>query len=175
MERMRRLGEVLKLLFGALLVLTAVAFAYAVFLVVQMAMQQGVTLRDWYADGTTSVSVVSALFTAVVAMAVEFILRGVSADMARGVSPFSEEHAKRIRLLGFLFLASALVTLLSSPGFISMTVGVFRFIDSPSHLFGGVFALPVDLGSLFGAVVSFSLAAIWKYGALLQRQSEELV
>ena len=174
-ERMRHLGRRMTVLFLVLTILTLAVAVFAGVLVVRMAMEAGSGDLGWYADATQSVSIPAALFTFAVVVSVELIILGISTDMARGVSPFTRKNSRRIFVLGVLFLVNAAVAMITSPGFISMTFGALRLIDSSASLFGGAAVLPIDMGALFGALVSFSLSAIWRYGALLQEQTEDLV
>ena len=76
--------------------------------------------------------------------------------------------------LGWLLVAVTVIEIIVSPGFVSLVIGPFSFISAPHVMFEEL-TIPLDLGSILGAIACFSISAIWSYGALLQTQAEDLV
>ena len=87
---------------------------------------------------------------------------------------FTLSHARRISIIGWLFVAAAIGDLLFSPGFLSIVIGPFDLLGNAYSMFENL-VLPIDIGAVLGAVCCFSISAIWRYGALLQDQTEDLV
>lgn len=113
-----------------------------------------------------------ASFVAVGAALLELLL--ISRDVSKDHSPFTAAHARRIRMIGWIFVANALVELFVSPGFAAVVLGPFEFVTQPSASVDFP-VLPVDIGAIASAIVSFSLSVVWKYGSLIQSQVDDLV
>ena len=158
--KMLRLGRKLELLFTGLFIVLASFSAIAIG-VFALAICKGKLF-----DSSNTVSVLVPLMYMLICCGATWTLRRISRDMARGDSPFTVAHARRIAAIGW--------TLVASPGFISITLGPIFLVNSPSAMFDEL-TLPVDVGAILGAVCCFSLAAIWRYGSLLQDQTEDLV
>lgn len=166
--KMKRLGRRLTALFTALLALIAVGGA--IVLGITVAGLLGGRALD---PSHTVTAVTGVLYLAICGVGA-FIMRGISADMARGASPFTVSHAHGICVLGWAFVAVALIELAFSPGFIAVAAGPVTLISAPQAMVEPA-TLPIDMGAVLGAVACFSVAAIWRYGALLQEQAEDLV
>lgn len=166
--KMLRLGRKLELLFTGLFIVLASFSAIAIG-VIALAICKGKLF-----DSSNTVSVLVPLMYMLICCGATWTLRRISRDMARGDSPFTVAHARRIAAIGWTLVAVSLVELVASPGFISITLGPIFLVNSPSAMFDEL-ALPVDVGAILGAVCCFSLATIWRYGSLLQDQTEDLV
>ncbi len=119
---------------------------------------------------------VAAIPILIVGATILVVLQGISSDIACGHSPFSIAHARKIAFLGIAFLLNALVPLIASAGNIEIDLvfGILACNPNPLVLYipGGPI---VDFGSLVAALVALALALLWRYGALLQQQSDDLV
>ena len=153
-QKMMTLGRRLGILFTALFIAVCCCSVVVVISIGLMAAQGNLY------DPSKTVSVVVPLMYLLIFGGATWTLRGISMDMAHGESPFTLSHARRISIIGWLFVAAAIGDLLFSPGFLSMFENL---------------ALPIDIGAVLGAVCCFSISAIWRYGALLQDQTEDLV
>lgn len=165
---MQRLGKRLNALFTVLVVLVCACMVVITVIMLRMIMD-GIS-----SDPADTVLVIVAPLYLVICGAAALTLRSIGRDMARGDSPFTVAHARRINLLGGLLIIVAIIEFVFSPGFIAFAVGPFSFINSPQAMVDGL-TLPIDMGALLGAIACFSLSAIWRYGALLQEQAEGLV
>lgn len=93
--------------------------------------------------------------------------------MGAGRTPFTFVHAKRLKRLGWLFIADFTLSLLIPAAFSiigqtgPMDIGYIAFQITSSSI------ASFDLTGLIGAVVCFTLSTIWRYGALLQAESDE--
>mgnify|MGYP000680053665 CR=1 FL=1 len=126
-------------------------------------------------DPSKTVSVVVPLMYLLISGGATWTLRGNQhghGSWANRPLPFS--HARRISIIGWLFVAAAIGDLLFSPGFLSIVIGPFDLLGNAYSMFENL-ALPIDIGAVLGAVCCFSISAIWRYGALLQDQTEDLV
>ena len=105
--------------------------------------------------------------------AILLAMRGIAKDVALGRSPFTIMHANQIRIIAWLFLAGFFLGIATSPGFVSIAdVGDLHVgFASDQAIEYPVFHL--DVKSVVGAVVCFSLSSVWKYGALLQADSDD--
>lgn len=166
--RMRRLGRWLSWLFTAFFVgVCGVLATVAVVTVPRV-------VAGEFADLSGTVSIFTPVLDCVIWGAGALILRAVSVDMARGASPFTVQHARSIRLMGWLLLLEAVLELAFSPGFLSIALGAFQLVGFPGRMVEAA-SIPIDAGVILGAIVCFSMSAIWHYGALLQEQTEDLV
>lgn len=166
--KMQRLGQGLSALFTGLAVLICACMVVIAIAMVMM------ILKGVSSDSSSTVSILVAPTYLVICGAAALTLRGISRDMAQGDSPFTAPHARRISLLGWLLVVVAVIELVASPGFMAFTIGPFSLINSPQAMIEEL-TLPIDMGAVLGAIACFSIAAIWRYGALLQEQAEDLV
>lgn len=168
LNRMQQLGKRLRLLFSILFALICICTAVVTAMVFTMISDGSVN------DPSHTVSVVVPLAYLIICGVGAMTLRGVSSDMAKGESPFTPAHARRISALGWMLVAVTVIELVASPGFVSIAIGPLSLINSPHVMFEEL-TIPLDMGAILGAVTCFSLSAIWRYGALLQAQAEDLV
>lgn len=166
--KMRQLGKRLRLLFSILLALVCLCLAAVAAVALSMVADGSIS------DPSNTVSIVVPPLYLVICGAGAMVLRGISCDMAKGESPFTAAHARRIGALGWMLLAVAAIELIASPGFVSIVLGPLSLISSPHEMFEEL-TVPLDMGAVLGAIACFSIAAIWRYGALLQTQAEDLV
>lgn len=168
LNRMQRLGKKLRLLFTVLLVLICICSAVVAVMVL------GKISNGLIVDSSHTVSVVVPLAYLIICGMAALTLRGISGDMAEGESPFTFAHARRIGALGWMFVAVAIIEVITSPGFVAIALGPFFFVSAPQEMIEGL-TIPLDMGAILCAVTCFSLSAIWRYGTLLQAQAEDLV
>lgn len=95
-------------------------------------------------------------------------------QISLGRSPFSFRYAKLIAVVGCLFAFDAVISFMMSPGFAM----VFHFdgIDL-GYISSQATEYPVfsiDVKSVFISVISFALSIVWRYGALLQEETDGL-
>lgn len=173
---MRKVGWVLSAVFSVLLVLFG---AFVLYVIWRLATDSAGPLHDGLVETKAGgiVYLFPALILVVIFGAVLVILQGISADIAHGVSPFTRGHASRIFVLGIAFLANTAAAFVVPGGSIDLVAGPVQVTCFPHSmmLYLGTGAIPLDAGSLLGAVICFAIAAIWRYGALLQEQTEDLV
>lgn len=81
-----------------------------------------------------------------------------------GQSPFAEKNAKRIGLIGKLFIVSALVSWFAG----SLAVRLI-WADRVQY----PFLINFEFGYLFVGMLICGLATIFRFGSLLQRESDE--
>lgn len=168
-----RLGKRLSVLFAALLVADcAAAIAFVAFVALAAAgLLGGIEGDGAFGQGSGFIPALAA-FVAVGAVLLESHL--IARDISKDSSPFTVAHARRIKVIGWVFVANALVELLASPGFAAVILGPFEFVVQPSASVDFP-VLPVDVGAIAAAIVSFSLSAVWRYGSLIQSQVDDLV
>lgn len=168
LNRMQRLGKRLRLLFTILFVLICIC------MVVVTAMVLAMIIDGTVDDPSHTVSIVVPPAYLIICAVGVMTLREVSSDMAKGESPFTLAHARRISALGWMLVVIVAVELVASPGFVAIAIGPLSFINEPYAMFEKL-TMPLDMGAVLGAITCFSLSAIWRYGALLQAQAEDLV
>lgn len=173
---MQRVGKGLSVLFTGLLLLVLLALAYVVFTVFSHDM---VVDLPWIADDTgfTLFVPMAVVWFAIIVLTL-LVLRSISSDMARGISPFTMAHARGINVIGGLFIVNFIAGFFSAQGTIELgadgSASLLARLNSVLLLLGPR-PISVDVGSLLAALGCFALAAIWRYGALLQEQTEDLV
>lgn len=166
-QKMMTLGRWLAIMFTALLVALCCCSLVAVISIGLMAAQGNIY------DSSKMVSVVVPLMYLMISGGVTWALRGISVDMAHGESPLILSHARRISIIGWLFVVAAVGDLLILPRFLSIVIGPFDLLGNTYSMFENL-TLSIDIGAVLGAVCCFSASAIWRYGALLQDQTEDL-
>lgn len=102
------------------------------------------------------------------------VAKGVTKDIACGRSPFSLNNAKRINLIGWFLVVSFMIGFFNSPNYsLVSTAGALELGIQADEL-GKYPALFIDIKSLVGAAVGFLISGAWKYGALLQADSDDI-
>ena len=103
-------------------------------------------------------------------------LAGAFGDISKGSTPFSKKQIFRIRVIGALFLASAIAELLISANYSNIVqVGGDFAIGYSSSSNAAPDSLFIDARAILGAVVCFALSAIFSYGAILQEDNDGTV
>lgn len=91
----------------------------------------------------------------------------------KGNSPFSRYFIRHLKVLGILFLACVVAGLFITPG---MQFGAVNETSEMIVDYGTAKEdLSIDTASLFASVVCFALSTIFRYGALLQDEVENLM
>ena len=101
------------------------------------------------------------------------VMRSIAKDVAQGRSPFTIAHANQIRIIAWLFLTGFVLGILISSGFVSVANAGGFHIGLASDESANYSVISIDVKSVVGAVVCFSLSSVWKYGALLQADSDD--
>lgn len=166
-QKMMALGRRLAIMFTALLVALCCCSLVVVISIGLMAAQGNIY------DPSKMVSVVAPLKYLMISGGATWALRGISVDMTRGESPLIFSHARRILIIGWLFVVAAVGDLLFLPRFLSIVIGPFDLLGNAYSMFENL-TLPIDIGAVLGAACCFLASAIWHYGALLQDQTEDL-
>lgn len=101
------------------------------------------------------------------------VMRSIAKDVARGRSPFTFAHAKHIKIIAWMFVVGFILNIFISPDFVELLhVGELN-LGVASDQLGRYPTIHLDAKSLVGAIVCFSLSSVWKYGALLQADSDD--
>jgi MFS family permease len=95
-------------------------------------------------------------------------------DIAKGETPFSKKQSRRVRLIACLMFAwvvlgallSAQVTTFYPDALVSLS---YHISDSSTP------TLYLDFGVLISAIVCYCISLAFEYGALLQRDSDDIV
>ena len=174
-----RLGKMLSVVFiilmGATAVLAAGIVVATVYQVVQGAHFTSFGVIE--KGASFSINIVPSILWFLIVFGVEGAIWGVCRDMARGLSPFTQRHARRIKLIAVLFILNAVMAL-AWHGSVSIHLGplLLSYLPNPITIALGCSNGPaLDLGSLLMALVCFSIAAMWRYAALLQTETNDLV
>ena len=176
---LRHLGKALGTVFIILMGATAVlAVSIVVAIVYQMAHGASFTSFGVIERGASfSIYIVPSILWFLIVFGVEGAIFGICHDMARGLSPFTQWHARRITSIAILFVLNAVMGLVWH-GSISIHLGPFllSYLPNPVTIaLAGPNGRAFDLGSLLMALVCFSIAAMWRYAALLQTEADDLV
>lgn len=155
-------GRLLRVLFYIYIVATMVIFAAMFLRIVSLDYSIGdilSTIQRFFPN----------LIMAAIAILLFRLFIRVFEDMSRGESPFSDMQSLRWKAVGWLLLGKMLFELMISFAPFS--------IESVGDMFVGLSVQPiivnVDVSSVLWAIVSFCLSYVFKYGALLQRLSDE--
>lgn len=175
MAAIRRIGHVFSIVLAVLIGCLCIIAVFSIFHIVRDF--EGVSAPDVIllkgGGGIRLVPSIILMFEAGIILA---ILRGISSDIARGKSPFSLNHTRKIKSLGFLFFIGFLLSPLFIRGSIDVTIGSIGFECIPSSM---LIVLPgdaaFDVGSLLCCFFCCAVSLFWQYGALLQEQSNDLV
>lgn len=125
-------------------------------------------------DTTLNLSSFILLLVSLIVWAIFFlVVRSIFNEIGAGRSPFTFKLAKQIKLLGFLFIADFLLSLLIPPAFSAMgQIGALNVGYMASQV-ASYSVLSIDIKGLIGAVVCLALSTAWRYGALLQAEADE--
>ena len=168
LTKLESLGAKLSILFS-------VAFVFVVLSVVFCLVVEALHFSDsgQALEPMRLMQLISTLLDFAIYGAILLAMRGIAKDVALCRSPFTIMHANQIRIIAWLFLAGFFLGIATSPGFVSIAdVGDLHVgFASDQAIEYPVFHL--DVKSVVGAVVCFSLSSVWKYGALLQADSDD--
>nr|WP_255466648.1 hypothetical protein [Eggerthella hominis] len=115
----------------------------------------------------------SALINYVIYGVMLLVMRSIAKDIAHGKPPFTIAHAIQIKVIAWMFVAGFILGILVSPDFAEIAqIGSLDF-GLTSDQVGRYPSIHLDIKSLVGAIVCFSLSSVWKYGALLQADSDD--
>jgi hypothetical protein len=97
-------------------------------------------------------------------------------DVSKGETPFTRKQSKRVRLISYLMFArvllelllSIIATTLHSSGLILWTYPVSVSLEPTPTLY-------LNLEALIFAIVLYSISIVFEYGALLQRDSDDIL
>ena len=169
LEKVRGQCRRARLLFTILFVAFCVGGAFAVLLATINLAFPGLLPFETHVNGATYVLLLASLVSS---GAFFLIARGIFGAVAAGRTPFTFQHAKRIRLLGWLFVADFILNLAVPPAFSMMAeAGGLSFGIMASQA-ASYSVISIDIKGLIGAVVCFALSAVWRYGALLQAEED---
>lgn len=168
LSKMQTLGSRLSVLFLVLFIAVCASLVGLVFLDIL-----GYTASSTVPDPYTAFQFASSALVSAVYAVMLLVMRSVAMDVAFGRSPFTFVHAKQIKLIAWMFVIGFILCLFISPNFIEMMhVGEFD-IGLVSDQIRRYPTIHIDVKSLVGAIVCFSLSSVWKYGALLQADSDD--
>lgn len=101
-----------------------------------------------------------------------WIMQSFFRDISKGDTPFTRSQAKKLRWSAIILLVGALAELLFSSGATPVTqiCGLaFNYYDSALE----VSTPSLNLTSIIGAAMLYTLSLVFKYGVLLQEFSDE--
>ena len=101
----------------------------------------------------------------------------ISFDVARRQSPFTIRHARMITVIACLFAINAVMGSLQIGSDLKIMMGncMLSCRMNSALLQIGDSGITLDVGSIIAMMVAFALSIFWRYGALLQSQSDDLV
>ncbi|OUP09460.1 hypothetical protein [Collinsella sp. An2] len=179
MRRLKRLGSVLSAVFAVFMVVTiAIAVACGVIAGHQMSLGAHFTSFGVLEGEDFNIHIFPAVMWLFIALVLEATLLSIFRDMSRGESPFTVRHARLIAGLGGLFVVNALLALIFRGNVLldfAPTLSISYWPNPFVLLVGGQNGVAIDVGSLLAALVCFSISIMWRYAALLQEQTDELV
>lgn len=168
LAKMQTLGSRLSVLFLVLFVLLCAYLVALVALEIFNYAASSAIPDPYVAFQFASSVVIGATYSAML-----FVMRGVAKDVARGRSPFTFEHAKRIKIVAWMFVVGVVLNIFISPDFVEMMRIGSVDLGVVSDQVGRYPSIHIDVKSAVGAIVCFSLSSVWKYGALLQADSDD--
>lgn len=101
------------------------------------------------------------------------IIRKIFSSISKGISPFTTAQAKRIKWVGWLFIAGFILDLIvSAVAFPGVQYGQFTASLSTD---ASPVSIKINVSMLVAAFCAFCLARVFQYGELLQRLSDDTV
>lgn len=168
LKTMKSLGKALLFVFGFLFLITVAGLVPVLIFAIKAVMNGALS------DGSGTITILAAPLFLIACGLSFFLLASMSRNISRGVSPFTVTHAKMIAVSGWMFLLTALLEFLTSPGFISIAIGHIAFVGLAQTTIENI-SLPVDVVAIFMGIVCLAFSLMWRYGALLQEQTNDLV
>lgn len=103
-----------------------------------------------------------------------FVVARMLRVVGRGQSPFSMSCARQIKFLAIVLIIGVVAGALITPGTQIGSMGssnfvVFDFAESEKY------DAHIDIKSLFISIICFALSPIFRYGALLQSEADDLM
>jgi hypothetical protein len=96
-------------------------------------------------------------------------------DITKGATPFSRKQSKRVRLIAYLMFARVIFELL----FVTATTALYPnglVILSYYHISeSSVPTVYLNFEALISAIVCYCISLAFEYGALLQRDSDDIL
>lgn len=124
-----------------------------------------------FLDGLTMVILVVDL---VILGGALLMLRNIFDTISQGGSPFTLRQSRQLMVIGILFALDVVLNFCLSPAFSSIVyVGPVEFGYGANHTTPYP-VLTINVKSVVGTVVCFALSAVWRYGALLQSETDDL-
>lgn len=103
-----------------------------------------------------------------------FLFRNIFKTISKGDSPFTLKQSRQLMILGILFAVDVVLNLMLSPAFSAVSnIGPVDFGYNSFHATPYP-VLTINTKSIVGAVVCFALSVVWRYGALLQSETDDL-
>lgn len=179
LDGVQKLGLMLKVLFTVLIALTALLAFYIIYLV-GCAMAHGFVFQNGcmvFDAGERSVNPFFAAVWLLFLFTIEAMVRGIAVDMSRRVSPFTVRHARMLQIVGLAFVVNFILGIIWPNADVQLSMGtsVISIVPNSMTMAFGEDALQIDFGSILGALIAFSMSLVWRYGALLQTQTDDLV
>lgn len=103
-----------------------------------------------------------------------FLVARMMKSISKGESPFSLSTSFHVKIIAIILLLSVMAGVFIEPG---TWVGAVADKSTMAYEFGGSGrdAIYIDSSSLFLSIISFALSTIFRYGALLQNEVNDLV
>lgn len=149
-------------------------FLFALVLILSITYAVKKSLAGEFFDESNSILVFMPAIWSLTAFIGCLIVSNITKDVSRGHSPFTLKHARQIKVLSLLFLIIAVLELIFSSGFISITIGSLTIYSSTLPVFDSP-SFPIDIFAFVASIAIYSLSIVWKYGSILQLQSDETV
>ena len=176
-DNMRKIGMVLCAVLVLIAIATIAVFGSA-FVACQSILNGAVVIEGVVELGEGgSIALPNLALWAVLLLAGEFTLSSISFDVARRQSPFTIRHARMIAIIACLFAINAVMGSLQIGSDLKIMVGNYMLSCrmNSALLQIGDSGITLDVGSIIAMMVAFALSIFWRYGALLQSQSDDLV
>lgn len=104
---------------------------------------------------------VTAVVSGIFAVALLFILNRLFSNIHRMHSPFTDDNARNLKIIAFLVLLMGIV------------VPVFEVLASMVYSSGQAPPMDINVGMIFMAFLVYLVSLVFKYGAALQKESDE--
>lgn len=114
-----------------------------------------------FESGVIAPAIWIAVFNCIAFIVCAFFFKGLMKELSTAPSPFTEDVVKKMRYFA--------ITILSA----SIAISIANAIMSAILSAGTTFAFNFNFGSIITAVIIFVLATVFRYGAQLQKESDE--
>ena len=177
-DNMRKIGMVLCAVLVLIAIATIAVFGSAFVVACQSILNGAAVIEGVVELGEGgSIALPNLALWAVLLLAGEFTLLSISFDVARRQSPFTIRHARMIGVIACLFAINAVMGSLQIGSDLKVMMGncMLSCRMNSALLQIGDSGITLDVGSIIAMMVAFALSIFWRYGALLQSQSDDLV